>query len=214
MTEEKIFSITWLRVMAIAFIISTYIAPFSIGVCSDANLDGLPLLFIFLPILIGIVNFIVILINRKKIDRVDLLKCTTMIKYLMIPFYIIGGIMIGLLFLMGLIPVPFMIFLTPFVGMILAVFGWFYMVASSSFSLIYLVKSAKEGIHHTVLCVIAGICQYFFVADVVSIAILALKEKKCVKSTVATLIILGILALLTILAIAGIVVAIVFTAAT
>lgn len=44
-----------------------------------------------MPIVLGLINLAVVLILGKRISRVQLLICTRIIKYALIPFYLIGG---------------------------------------------------------------------------------------------------------------------------
>ena len=44
-----------------------------------------------MPIVLGLINLAVVLILGKRISRVQLLICTRIIKYALIPFYVVGG---------------------------------------------------------------------------------------------------------------------------
>ena len=52
----------------------------------------------------------------------------------------------------------------------------------------YIVKSAKEGANGKFISIVAAIAQVFFTFDVISIMILAIKEKKCIKATIISII--------------------------
>ncbi len=110
--------------------------------------------------------------------------------------YIAGGIVVAASLLLMLTPVVFMFFVGPAIAIAFSTFGWIVMVGGAPYSVAYIVKSQKQGVHGTVLSVFAGIFQFFFTVDVLSIIVLALKEKRWVKTTVALLILL----LLTVLA--------------
>lgn len=63
-----------------------------------------------MPIVLGLVNLAVVLILGKRISRVQLLICTRIIKYALIPFYVIGGFCIIVALLLMFTPVVIMIF--------------------------------------------------------------------------------------------------------
>jgi hypothetical protein len=83
-----------------------------------------------------------------------------------------------------------MVFVGPMVAIVFSILGWIAMVGAAPFSIGYIGMSNKEGTHGKFLSVLAGIFQFFFTVDVLSIMILALKEKRCVKLTITWLIIL------------------------
>ena len=76
-----------------------------------------------MPIVLGLVNLAVVLILGKRISRVQLLICTRIIKYALIPFYVIGGFCIIVALLLMLTPVVVMIFVGPTVAIVLSVIG-------------------------------------------------------------------------------------------
>ena len=51
----------------------------------------LKILSILLPFIMGVVNLIIVLTVGRKWTRKTLLNCTLIIKYGLIPFYLIGG---------------------------------------------------------------------------------------------------------------------------
>lgn len=132
----------------------------------------------FLPFVLGIINLIVMLTVGKRLDRKQLLNCTMLIKYSLIPFYIIGGGLILIFLLSSFIPVPFMIFLGPAVALSLCITGWGILIGAAPFSIAYIMKAYKEGVHGKDISMTAGIFQFFFVMDVVSVTVLLLKEKR------------------------------------
>jgi len=143
-----------------------------------------------LPIILGIVNLLVVIRFKNKIGRIRLLNCAILIKYTLIPFYIIGGLAIAIALLLMLTPVVIMVFIGPMVAIVFSILGWIAMVGAAPFSIGYIGMSYNERTHGKFLSVLASISQFFFTADVLSIMILALKEKRCVKVTIALFIIL------------------------
>jgi hypothetical protein len=143
-----------------------------------------------LPMILGIINLLVVILFKNKIGRIRLLNCAILIKYTLIPFYFIGGLAIAIALLLMFTPVVIMVFVGPMVAIVFSILGWIAMVGAAPFSIGYIGMSYKEGTHGKILSVLAGIFQFFFTVDVLSIMILALKEKRCVKVTIALLIIL------------------------
>lgn len=155
----------------------------------DYKYNYTPLLF---PVIMGIINLIVIIIGRKRISREKLLNCAVLIKYSLIPFYIVGAYEIVVFLMMTFVPVVFMVFVGPTMAIFLSVVGWVALIASAPYSVGYIVKANKEGIHGKIISVIATILQFFFIVDVISIMVLTLKEKKHVKLTVFLLALFGL----------------------
>lgn len=143
-----------------------------------------------IPIIMGMINLLVVILYKNKIGRNRLLNCAILIKYTLIPFYFIGGLAIAIALLLMFTPVVIMVFVGPTVAIFFSILGWTSMVGAAPFSLGYIRMSYKEGTHGKFLSVLAGIFQFFFTVDVLSIMILALKEKRCVRVTIALLIIL------------------------
>ena len=75
-----------------------------------------------------------------------------------------------------------MIFVGPMMVITLSVTGWIAMIGAMPISITYIVKSAKEGANGKFISIAAAIAQVFFTFDVISIMILAIKERKCIKA--------------------------------
>lgn len=190
MEENKKFH--WIYVLALCYVAAVYMAPVLSFLLGNNVEDGsnLPFYPIGIPILLGIINFIIIHAKKDSIGRVRLLKCAVLIKYAMIPIYILGGLLIAICLLLMFTPVVIMVFVGPAVAIMLSFIGWLYMIGTAPYSLAYISESRKNGVHGRILCRAAAILQFFFIADVISIMVLALKEKRCVKSTLLVLAIL------------------------
>jgi len=141
-------------------------------------------------IFLDLINLFIVISFKNKIGRIRLLNCAILIKYTLIPFYVIGGLIIAIALLLMFTPVVIMVFVGPMVAIVFSILGWIAMVGAAPFSMGYIRMSYKEGTHGKFLSVLAGIFQFFFTVDVISIMILALKEKRCVKVTIALLIIM------------------------
>jgi hypothetical protein len=135
-----------------------------------------------MPIVLGLVNLAVLLILGKRISRVQLLICTRIIKYALIPFYVVGGFCIIVALLLMLTPVVIMIFVGPTVAIVLSVIGWLGLLGAAPFSIAYIIRACSEGVQGKVLSVFAGIFQFFFTLDVIFMIILAVKDRSFVKA--------------------------------
>ena len=174
-------------ILATLYMLSKYLTPALIMLLKpyDNNDETFDYGFLLLvPIILDIVNLVVVIVNRNKLDRDVFLHCTLIIKYGLIPFYIIGGAVIALCGLLTFTPVVIMIFVGPMMVITLSVTGWIAMIGAMPFSITYIVKSAKEGANGKFISIAAAIAQVFFTFDVISIMILAIKERKCIKATI------------------------------
>lgn len=135
-----------------------------------------------MPIVLGLINLSVVLILGKRISRVQLLICTRIIKYALIPFYVVGGVCIIVALLLMLTPVVIMIFVGPTIAIVLSVIGWLGLLGAAPFSIAYIVRACSEGVQGKVLSVFAGIFQFFFTLDVIFVIVLAVKDRSFVKA--------------------------------
>lgn len=148
------------------------------------NAITLQIVSILLPFIMGIVNLIVVLTVGRKWSRKTLLNCTLIIKYGLIPFYLIGGSITVYVTLMAFFPLPLMA-LFGLVTIVFLIFGYGILLGAAPYAIAYLIKSCKDGIHPKWLAVLAGICQFFFSFDVLAMMVLTLKERHRVKTTIA-----------------------------
>lgn len=163
----------------------------------------LPLLFLTIPLLMLIVNIVIAVKARNRLDRRYFLNTAVIIKYGLIPFYLLGGCLIAIFALLTFTPVVIMIFVGPIVVGTLTVLGWISMIGSAPLTFVYLHSSVKDKKNGKIFAVIIGIMQCFFGLDVLGIVISAFKEKKFIKLTIGiilgfVLVILGLLAWLVI----------------
>ena len=193
-----------LYALSIIYVIVTYAFIFISYFVSSLNVpnnlisvqNNMTLFFLFLPIIMCIINYIVIFKIGKKEDSNILLNCSILIKYALIPFFIIGYLLVLMFLLFTFIPVPIMIFVGPSMAIFLSMLGWIILIGSAPFSITYIIKANKEKKHGKVLSIIAIILQFFFALDVLSIMFLTLKEKRWKKLTYTVLALLIILVLL------------------
>lgn len=130
---------------------------------------------------------------KGKISREEFLNCTILIKYGLLPLFLVGGLLALLLLLMTFIPVPFMIFIGPAGALALSFLGYIILLGSAPFSIAYLTKSKQDRTHAKGLILPAKIMQFFFVFDVISIMVLSFKEGKWRKLTIAIVTVLALI---------------------
>ncbi len=188
-----------LTLFAILLLISVYGAPaIAIGLTSlfETIPSFLSKMIFGLPVCVAAVGIWYMKQHWEEIDRTALLRCAVLVKYLMIPFFA-GCVLVCLIFLLLMFtPLVFMVFAAPVAILYIFGIGWLYMICGSSFSVAYGLKARGENVHGEVGGVLVIISQFFFVADVIAVMILTLKEKKYVVATVVTVLlcILGAIA--------------------
>lgn len=200
-----VLSIVYVIISYTFIIISEYINQLSVTNNLVYLKNKISLFFLILPIIMCIINFVIVFKIGKNENSKILLNCTILIKYSLIPLYIIGYLLILIFLLLSFIPIPIMIFVGPFITIVLCIFGWLILLGSSPFSIAYIKKSYSEKKHGKALSIIATIFQFFFVLDVFSIMFLTLKEKRWKKLTFTVLALLLILFLLGLIGIISIV---------
>lgn len=167
-------------IVPVLYVLGMYLLPVMLG--GFKNIQGpldtnLSVWLLVLPIILGLVNLAMVLIMGEKISRGQLLVCTRIIKYGLIPFYIIGGLCIALALLLMFTPVVIMVFVGPTIAVALSIIGWLGLLGAAPFSLAYIVRACKEGVHGKVLSVFAAIFQFCFTMDVIFVIILAIKDR-------------------------------------
>ena len=148
------------------------------------NTMELQIFSILLPFIMGIINLIVVLTAGKKWSRKTVLNCTLIIKYGLIPFYLLEGSITVYVTMMALFPLPLMA-LFGLVTIVFLIFGYGILLGSAPYAISYLIKSRKDGVHPKWLAILGGICQFFFSFDVLAMMVLTLKERHRVKTTLA-----------------------------
>ena len=158
--------------------------------------SGFPMVFLLFPLFLTIANTVVTLTYGRKIDRRYLLGAALILKYGLIPYFVVGGMTIAIFFLLIFTPVVIMIFVSPPIIIVLSVIGWVTLSESAPFMVSYLVKGAREGVlSHKGACsagsvlfaVFGSIMQLFFCTDVITAVICCFKEKRHVKLTICVL---------------------------
>ena len=167
----------------IVYVLGMYLMPvilWALGSAKESTDNanrGWVLALLIIPIILGLVNLAVVLILGKKISRGQLLICTRIIKYALIPFYFLGGLCIAVALLLMFTPVVIMVFVGPAIAILLSAIGWLGLLGAAPFSVAYIVRAYKEGVHGKALSVFAAIFQFFFTMDVIFVIILAIKDR-------------------------------------
>lgn len=174
---------------SIFFVVIIYISPVLFFVAvdnSDANgqvtkygngLGFVPWLFLLMPLILLVINVLIAIVLRN-IERRILLNAARIIKYSLIPFFILGSFVLVVNTLLIFTPVIIWMFVGPVIDMILIVSGWFTMVGSAPLVIAYLIKSKKDGKYNNSFVILVIAMQFFFVIDVVGTIICAIKERK------------------------------------
>ncbi len=139
--------------------------------------ENLPFVFLGIPIVLLLIN-IILAIALKKTGRRHFLNTARIIKYSLIPFFIMGGLLILAFFLFMFTPVVIMIFVSPMIMGALAVMGYISMVGSAPLVIAYLSKAAKDKKNGTLWTIVMTIMQFIFGLDVLGTILCVIKEKK------------------------------------
>ena len=200
----------WIYVLAAGYVVISYGHLFMPSPSNFDIIKNLPwlntildLCIFFLPLIYGIISLILIAVFWKSLDRNRLLNCVILIKYSLIPLFLIGGALVFFCLAFSFIPVPFMIFMGPLAAVTFSFIGWCIVAGGAVFPIAYAIRAHKDGIHGKVLTITACILQFFFVADVISVMVLTLKEKRWRKLTLTVIILLALFAVACILGLAA-----------
>ncbi len=148
--------------------------------------------FAYAPLVFGIINIIASVKFCKPECLHIMLNSAVLVKYILIPFFLIGGFIVAVFLLSSIIPVPFMIFFGPFMAFIICLIGWVVLAFSAPYTISYLRLSQKAGTRPVFLAVIHALLQFFFFLDVFDVMYLTLKEGKWKKLTITLLSLMAI----------------------
>lgn len=150
-----------------------------------------------IPLILLVINIFIVLMAFKKTDRRIFLGCALLIKYILVPLYIFGAFVICIFILMMFTPVVIMVFVSPVVTTVLSIYGWVVVVSTAPFTIAYLLKAKKEGKLPGIVVKACIVSQFFYMADVIVVMILAIiRERRWVKLTAVllTIVLLGVTA--------------------
>ena len=140
----------------------------------------------------------VLIIFRKKLSTRTVYTAAIIIKYSLIPFYILLGNLLTFFML-----VPMMM------GMVIIVpiTGWIMLACAAPFAVTFFNRQRKEHAENKKLCIAGIVCQFFFCADVISLMAASFKMKFRRKATIIAIIlaavIIGLIAALIIFGVAA-----------
>ncbi len=154
--------------------------------------SSIPFIFFLFPLFLTVANIVISIVYRRRIDRRYFLGAAIILKYGLIPYFIVGGLLIAIFFLLIFTPVVIMVFVSPPIIITLLFLGWFSMSESAPFMIVYFVDAAKESaktgkkslkVGGVLYAVFGGIMQMFFCLDVLAAEIACYKERRHVVLT-------------------------------
>ena len=163
---------------------------------SQAGLSVFSFAFLFFPLIITLANTVIAILCYKKADRRYFLGASLIYKYGLIPYFIVGGLLIAIFFLLIFTPVVIMIFVSPPIIFILSVIGWISLSESAPLMVVYFIKAGREGVFKgkngskggsIAIPIIGSIMQMFFCFDVGAAVFACFKEKRHIKLTITIL---------------------------
>lgn len=146
--------------------------------------SALPWLSLTIPFILLILNIIFSIAWRNS-DRKTLLVSCRIIKYALIPYYLAGGFLIFIFFLLIFTPVVIMIFVSPPIIAILSFIGWISMAGGAPTTIAYLVRGVKDKKHSKTFAIIVAITQFFYGADFIGLIVCEVNEKRRPKTVAA-----------------------------
>lgn len=173
-----------MHILAFSYVFSVYFTIVLFYLISSPDIYWI----LFIPAIVAFISLIVLIKNRNDLDSTSLLDCTIIIKYGLVPFYLVGFFGIVTSLLLSLIPVPFMIIAGPATAILLTVIGYMVLLGSSVFSISYIVKAYKEQKFNLISMILSLISQFIFILDVLSVMILAFKENKYKKLSIGVIV--------------------------
>lgn len=177
-------------IFPLLYIVSAYLMPVFFFMSENSTFASC---LMYLPFVFGILNIIAAVKFYKLENRIIMLNSAVLVKYALIPFFTIGGMILSAIFLLSFIPVPFMIFVGPAITVVGAVIGWLILVLGAPYAISYLRLSAKTGVNAKTMVILHTILQFFFTLDVMDVMFLALKEHRWKKLTISIIVLFAVL---------------------
>lgn len=168
----------------ILYVLSIYLIPILgwLGIT-------LPTFFMFVPLGLGIINYLVaFLLNKKYNDNI--FASAVIIKYSLIPLFIFGGLVVcGSFFL---VIIPHLSILT-IGGVVLVFIGYLLMILGSAYQIAYIRTLIKDHNINVVLGTVLIIFSFVFSCDVITVMILSFYKNKYRKITIFVIVLLVLL---------------------
>lgn len=151
--------------------------PYMVAILGKVENDNLNSLLSGLYVLMTIAIYVANIVNAFTYrNSRGLALFNVLIKIVHIPFYLITFIL-GIGFLFASV-VPAMIFVTPFLIIILFIVDVLLMLTSSMYGINAIRRAYTEGQISLTFAIVNGILHFFFVTDTISSIIVACKVKK------------------------------------
>lgn len=162
--------------------------------------NPLACLLVLAPFIFGILNIIMCAKCCRSEYRYIMLSSAVIVKYCLIPFFIVGGFLIAGSFISGILfPLPPMFIVGTLIAFLLCIAGWLVLAFGSPYTISYVVLSKKAGSTTGGMAALHIILQFFFTMDVIDVICLSFKAHRNIKSAIAV-IILFIVAIIAIIA--------------
>ena len=198
-------------IMSIVYVLLTYLYPVlfvwlwytnpdSTGIFTLSYEMNFRNIATFLPLLIPNILFwinLIVVIRNRKAPSDAFYTMNVIIKYGLIPFYLIGGSVIALLIMLIFSPVIIMVFFTPPAATMLSFIGYLSLVGALPVGITAIIKGCKDKYIHPALGVLYGLAQFVFGFDVISSMAMSINFKK---HRVLSLVLFILLALFTLIA--------------
>ncbi len=139
--------------------------------------SDLPMIFAGIPLVLLIVSILLPFFMKKTESRY-FLGAAKIIKYALIPYYLVGFLIIAVCILMMFTPVVIMVFVSPLIVMVLSVLGGISMLGSAPFVFAYLNRAGKDGMVGKGFSIGIKIMQFIFGLDVLGTIVCSLRAKK------------------------------------
>ncbi len=185
---EEMKKLSKFYIFPVLYVISSYLALSNIF----NGQKGLLYALMFLsPFIFGILNIVVCVRCCKPEYRDIMITSAAIVKYCMVPFFVIGGFLVAGSFISGfIIPVPPMFLVGTSIALILCAAGWLVVAFGSPYTISYVVLSQREGRIYKGMAVFHIILQFFFTFDVIDVICLSFKAKRNIKMTILAIVLI------------------------
>lgn len=169
-----------LKRYSILFIALNYIYPalfyFLLSALESEAAIQRSFLILLVPAACAVWNLIFVIRYRNDLDPVELYRASIRIKYGLVPFYALGGILVALCWASMLMPIVVTVFIGPMLALTLSAIGYMSVLAAAPITVPALCKDEDRSLVSSVGRGIGIVCQFFFVADVVTFAVISIRK--------------------------------------
>ncbi len=148
----------WMYFIPVLYLIVSY----GLFFLPSGNSFDFKLMVIGIPCVMGIINLVIVLTIGRKWPRKVLLNCALLIKYALIPFYLISGCLTGYFIATIFIPLLLIRILLGIVSVTLLIYLYMVLLGAVPYSMAYIIRSYKEGANSIgVALVVLCLCIIF-----------------------------------------------------